>query len=216
MNNIIFKLAISFLIGIVLAGCAKKAPDDLRVLWPVPPTQPRLEHIGNYQAEVDFPKKQSKFKRWFHGITGQDGSSESALINPHGIIASSNRIYISDPAQKDIIVFDFNKFKITSFNHKNEYKTYLDEPRDLTISNDGDISIIDSEKRTIFTFDQNWKLINTIEDNNRFRHPTSLVINRETGWIYVSDYVADKIFVYDSNGNFLRLRRGRKFPWTVQ
>jgi len=86
----------------LLGGCAHPQP-DVRILWPLPPEQPRIEHLGNYQSTDDLPK--DRLKKWLDANLGI--VADPVFAEPGGIHAHGDQVYISGrtfrffPAQGD-------------------------------------------------------------------------------------------------------------------
>lgn len=183
-------------------GCIKKTPPDVRILWPPPPNQPRLEFIGNFQAEEDFPDKKNWLERWLLALTGGVDRA-GALLNPQDIVVHDNRAYISDPAQKNIIVFDFNDSSISAMLNPNLQAGQLKAPLGLTMSPAGEIFVIDVARKAVSVFSADGKQLRAIRDKMRLQHPSDVAIAPATGRIYISDAFTHKVAVYDKSGSHL-------------
>ena len=180
----------------------KNPLENVRILWPIPPDKPRLEHIGNIQTEKDFPKSTSHLEKWLQVVTG-DINSESAIINPHGILVDNNIAYVSDPAQHNIIVFNFEKRSISPLLNNGHKGGILDTPLGLAMDSKGHLFVADAGKKSILGFASDGRLLFTIGDENRLQRPTDIAFDSKADRLYISDSVAHRIFVYDLKGNYL-------------
>ncbi|PLX81373.1 MAG: hypothetical protein C0615_00030 [Desulfuromonas sp.] len=201
MKSLLVKYFILLILCYLATGCAKPTVDEVRILWPVPPAQPRMEHIGNYQAEADMPKDESRLQTWLRDVTGNN-NEDKALINPHGIHAKAGRVFISDPALDNIMVFDFEKATIEPLIN-DPFPIKLERPLGLVMNSVGNFVVVDARLRSIITIDAKGKLIESTTDTERLKRPVDIAINNENGWIYVSDSVTDQIIVYDQGGTYL-------------
>jgi len=183
-------------------GCMKKTEPDLRILWPPPPDQPRLEFIGNFQSAADFPDNKGWLEKWLIEVTGGIERA-GALLNPQDIAVYDNRAYISDPALKNIVIFDFNDASISSLLNSDQQAGMLKAPLGLTMNPQGEIFVIDGAQKAVCVFSTDGRQLHEFRDQSRFRNPTDIAIDPATGRIYISDAVTHKITVYDKSGNHL-------------
>lgn len=89
-------------------------------------------------------------------------------------------------------------------------ETPIDDPRDLFVGPDNKVYIVDAANNRIVVTDQNYKLDFTIDEfvNDQgipdgFTNPSGVFANLDA--IYVCDTDANRIVVFDHEGNFMRI-----------
>src|SRR6266568_1703985 len=88
-----------------LAGCAAE-PARRRFFWPSLPERPRIEWLGAYSSQYDFPKEgMSKL------ITGIIGETDALTFEKPLDIHSDGegKVYVTDPGVMGVYVYDMKK-----------------------------------------------------------------------------------------------------------
>ena len=89
-------------------------------------------------------------------------------------------------------------------------ETAMDDPRDLFVDDDGNVYIVDAANNRIIVTDANFKLKFTITDfindqgiPDSFTNPSGVFVTDKS--IYVCDTDANRIVIFDRDGNFERI-----------
>ncbi|XP_070579584.1 tripartite motif-containing protein 2-like [Ptychodera flava] len=132
---------------------------------------------------------------------GEKGSGVGQLNRPYGV-----KIVRNDTA----LVCDHNNNRIQSFNFNRNYDNMvqfmrLDElqPNDVTVFDDGNIVITDEGRREICVCDENGKVIRFFGKGN-ISLPVGIEVNPINSKLYVVDYGAHCVHIYDQDGNHIK------------
>lgn len=193
--KIYFSLLFCFLL-LILAGCAPPPP-QLRILWPPPPDEPRLEFLGSYASEDDFPK------------TATQKSTEAFLGKPDlsffkmpidAVLDSKGRVYVSDLYLGNIRVYDFE----AKTNHLlTEDVNILSQPLGLAIDSRDRLYVADGAAGRIVVFGPNHQVIQVIRHADLVK-PAYLFVDDSKDRLYVSDGKDSKVAIFDLAGNLLK------------
>lgn len=189
------KLVFGLLALAFLAGCAKEAVKP-RILWPPLPNRPRLEWIGTYYSQDDFPKAESE--KISDTLLGRNDLDFFAL--PFGIASNgAGLVFVSDPSSSTVKVFDFNGRKVFSLSQE---KIFF-RPYGMALDAQGRLYVGDTGHQKIFVFSPDLKPVATIGGKELFTKPVFMAINDKLGRLYVSDGYENKIVVFDLEGKHL-------------
>jgi DNA-binding beta-propeller fold protein YncE len=196
MKNSTCRISTLFLFAVMLltGGCAE--PQKLRVVFPPPPDEPRMEFIAVMYSQDDFPKGGAgRAARNILGSTAQDRFKTPAGIASDG----KGRVYIADIHDRNVKVFDFNDRSVNYLMKQ----TIFHNPAGLAVDADGRLYVGDVGSGKIFVFDPHGNPLYNFSDNALFEKPSYLAINNALGRLYVSDGKRNKIIVFDLQGNHL-------------
>lgn len=175
-------------------GCAGK--DPMRVLWPPPPNEPRLEWITLLRSEDDLALAGGK--KIIQAFVGE--AIGSRLSNPFGVASDGKgHVYVSEPARSKIVVFDFNRKKITDLSGGGALRT----PMGLAADSHGNIYVADQAAPAVFVFSPDRMLVAKIGDAETLKSPAYVAVNEKLDRIYVSDSNTHRISVFNRTGQFL-------------
>lgn len=186
MKRFLLPLLIAFTL---LAGCAPP-PADIRYIYPLPPDQPRIEWLGTYMSQDDFPK--SGWDIFLEKIIGKPPLD--FFSGPYGIAADgAGRVFVVDLYQKNVLIYDLNARTI---------KTLLDEPllnRPLFLSIDSKMQlyVADGESRKVLVFTTDGRLIRTYGNKDELVNPVYVKVDEPRRRLYISDTRGGGIHVYD-------------------
>lgn len=175
-----------------LAGCAAPPPAT-RYIYPVPPETPRVEWLGTYMSQDDFPKGGAQLA--FEAIAGKPPLD--LFTGPYGIVADgAGRVYVVDLFSQNIFIYDFNL---------NTVKTLFQEPvlrRPLYMDIDSkkQLYVADAESQKVFVFTPDGKLIRTYGSAEELTLPAYAEVDEARRRLYVSDTRQGQINVYDLDG----------------
>lgn len=180
---------------LLLAGCAAPEP-KLRIFWPPPPGDPRLEFIGVYSSQHSFPKTATQ--RRLESITGRADAAE--FISPFGIVSDGRGIvYVSDVHLRNVRVYDFNNQKVDFLS-----KTPIfDTPMGMALDRQGRLYIADSVKKMVLVFSPARTPLASIGSSKQLSRPVYLAVHDDLGRLYVSDGQQHQIVVFDLQGKHL-------------
>jgi len=164
-------------------------------VWPLPPEQPRVQHLLSFTTPKDMGAKKGFFARLWTFIAGED--TVDRIQSPHGIVSDGvGKVYVADWGSGIIHLFDLSKKKYDSF-----FKTKLgplESPIGLALDGDGLLYVTDSVLRRVFVF-KGTKNVSVIGDDSLSR-PTGVAINRTDKRLYVVDTGNHRIDVYGLDG----------------
>jgi DNA-binding beta-propeller fold protein YncE len=178
---------------------------DRPVLWPPPPEQPRIKHLGLLSSEADLKKEVSGLEAFGQLVFGKD--QIGVLNSPRGVILDENeRLFIADASGAVIHMMDLRTREYRQFS-KLGGELKLLSPIDLTIVNNN-IYVSDSILGRICVFD--------LEGNYKFsfgsdmlRRPAGIAYSTKQQKIYVADTIRHVIDVFDIEGRLLQEIGGR-------
>ncbi len=172
--------------------------DQVRILWPPPPNQPRLEFVGVFTSEDDLAKsKGSELLVTFLG----EGLGEN-LSRPTSVATlDTNTVLVSESGSGNIKVFDFAKGETREL-FQNPFPLF-EEPVDVAIDAGKNIFVVDQQRGFIAVFDSDLNPTHRIGLNVEFEKLEKLAIDSVTQKLYVSDSALNKVFAFDPAGQLL-------------
>jgi DNA-binding beta-propeller fold protein YncE len=181
--------------AILLAGCAKP-PEMPRILWPPPPDTPRLEFIGAYASQDDFPKTGPQ--AFTEGIVGKPPLA--LFKSPFGIVADARgKVYVSDMHDKNVRVYDLKAHTVNYlFKHP-----VLDTPFGMVMDGAGNIYVADGARGKVMVFSADGRPLFSFGSSEVLTKPAYLALNERLERIYVSDGAGHRIVVFDMRGKYL-------------
>lgn len=185
------RLILLVVAGLLFGGCAK--PVTERVLWPMPPNEPRLEWLGVYSNESSFPNQSMMSK-----IAGEGGGT---VFQRATGVASNGRgqVYVSDILLNQVKVFDFNAGKITDLAGGGVFK----DPVGVAVDKDGRIYVADAGQKVVLVYSSDHKPLFSFGGQDLFEKPAFLAVNDRLGQIYVTDSNGHRVVVFNKDGRHL-------------
>jgi DNA-binding beta-propeller fold protein YncE len=120
------------------------------------------------------------------------GSSVDALVHPAGSTIYKNSLFVCDPTQSKILVFDIRSKKhLNSFGSYGSLPNQLRGPQGICVDNSGNIYV--SQKDQIVKFDEYFKFINSFDLPGLF-----LDIKYYNEKLWVLSYHENEVLVLDS------------------
>ncbi|WP_243370893.1 6-bladed beta-propeller [Geotalea sp. SG265] len=189
------------LVAGTIFGCAS-APvaEKKRFFWPPLPDEPKIEWLGAYRTQNDMPKTSNQ--KLFESIVGQE---EVVKLNRAMGIASdgAGKVYVSDAASMQIVVFDFNVNKVHVLGDK-DLKSVMREPIGIALDNTGNLYVVDSYNKQVLVFNKDEALINRIKLQEDAKRPIGIAVDDQRKRLIVADPAVHNLEVYDFNGKHIK------------
>jgi DNA-binding beta-propeller fold protein YncE len=197
----------------VIGGCASTdeggrdgQEDRIQSLWPEPPEQPRLvfQTVLRSLADIRRENESEKLKRL---ATGRGVSTELVYEQPASIAARGGRIYVADPPNRSIVVFDVPRGRLFRFGVRPPH--VMQQPNSLAIDNAGRVYVLDSKAKKVMVFDALGLFLFEVGDPKAFTRPVGVAVSGDGKRIYVVDRGSlrdddHKVVVYSPSGEILQ------------
>ena len=185
---------------LMLVGCSTGPveKEEVDLVWPAPPEQPRIRYITSYSGQLDFSDT-SSFKAALLGVD-QTGLK---LMKPYGVTVSRDgkKMYVTDTRLHALVVFDFEKKSARPF--KTDAIGGLTTPLEVRIDSRDRIFVTDSAAGRVNIYSPDGKTLFTLGDGEGLQRPTGLAIDEKRDRIYVSDTPSHRILIYTLDGEFV-------------
>lgn len=180
-------------------GCAT-APEVVvvkkRVFYPYPPETPRVEFLGAYQNQHNFPKTAAQIRK--EKIFGKD--APLSFGRPVNVASDGKgRVYISDTEKGAVIIYDLVNYTIKKLGKDGVFI----KPSGLAVATDGKVYVTDTFKKKVFVFDKDNEPLFSIGENKEFEWPSNIAVHDRLGRLYVTDVKKHSVLAFDKNGEFL-------------
>ncbi len=190
------------------------AIDPSKLVWPPPPDVPRIRYITGVMGEEDLnPAPKKKKSTWMDrmaGVTLPGEEGRPRLKKPYGIaVDSKGLIYVADPGQAVIFVFNLEGKKI-GFRGVQQVIT----PAGLAIDDSDRLFVSDSTQHVILCYKPDGSL-ETSFGQDKLAKPVGIALDLENRYLYVVDSDLDKIFVFDADTYLLLRSFGQKSDATL-
>lgn len=175
----------------VVSGCSP--PPRQRVLWPIFPATPRIEWLGTYSSQDDFPK--TGWQVFGEVIMGK--TNPAVFKSPFGIASDSKGvIFVADSLDANLRVYDLSAQKVDYYSED----PLFSRPADLAIDVFDNLYVVDTDVGAVLVFDKNRRPLRVIGSPQELLAPAYIAIDAIRARIYVSDPRANKIVIYDRFG----------------
>jgi sugar lactone lactonase YvrE len=189
----------------VCFGCSR--PDgelfpvsDEPLVWPGPPEEPRIRHLGTISTEEDLKRGSSWTQSLGEFIFGK--KKIGVLLNPYGVaIDEDERLFVADTAGGVVHVFDLDSRAYEQFSDLGEGQSLI-MPVALAIVGEN-IYVVDSVLHKICVFDLRGKLKFSF-GSNHLKRPSGIAYHEKEDEVFVSDTPAHVVFVFDKSGGYKR------------
>lgn len=183
------------LVFVLLVSCAPP-PAKTRYLYPAPPNLSRVEWIGTYSNENDFPRE--GVAKVLDAIAGQ--ASAEGFDGPIGVaVNSKGLVLVSDLYLGKILGVDVERGDIFPFTIDLSFRNVLG----LAIDGQDRVFVADGLARNVSVLSPSGKLLYLIGGEEVFGKPSYLAINNRLGRLYVSDVTEHIIKVFSLDGQLL-------------
>lgn len=192
-------LTICLLLTIVI-GCA--TVPKMEYFLPPPPDRARLKFLYDLRNEADlYPQGRIPILTtvWYF-LTGRE-IQDFVLGQPQQVCAYDTRVYVTDVAQKNVMIFDFATKRVSSIGVEGV-------PTGITVDDEGRLYIADGLRLLIKVYDRNGNFLYQFGGKfgggtDEFSGPQGMAVDRERGLLYVADRGNNRISVFDLQGSFL-------------
>lgn len=179
-------------------GCAATAPvkEEALVVWPPPPSKPRLQWVATVYSEDGFPKTERQ--KMVEKLTGK--TSSIALKKPFGIVSDGEgRVYVGDVDAHHVLVFDYNRAEVGYLSSQSIFGLAAG----MALDAQGRIYVADAGRSTVMVFSPDRRHLFSFGGPGLFEKPGFVAVNDRLGRIYVSDGKGSKLVAMDMQGNHL-------------
>lgn len=159
------------------------------VLYPSSSDTARIQFLTRYDKSTDITGGQSGFKSF---VLGKE--PELPIVKPYGLASYSDKILIADPGSKGIEIIDLENKTFEYF--KSSGKGSLSLPVNCIFDTDGNLYVVDVEKRNVLIFDPKFNYLDKIQGDSSFK-PTDVIVLGDT--IYVTDPNNHRINAYEKS-----------------
>ncbi|MBI3996241.1 MAG: SMP-30/gluconolactonase/LRE family protein [Candidatus Omnitrophica bacterium] len=194
---------------VLLSGCATTGPQKVaEILWPPPPETPRIKFVGVLRNQEDLRALQGgkSGREWFEEALLGPKKVTSALLQPMGLALSRDgtRLYLTDYAKPDVLVFDFATKHVRSLGGNGGG---CQSPLGVAVDAADNLYIVDSTPKRIRVFSPSGAALRTISHESLER-PTGIAVDAARDRIYVADSATASakqhvIRVFDLAGTYL-------------
>jgi DNA-binding beta-propeller fold protein YncE len=153
-----------------------------RVMWPLPPDQPRYLYEATLRNASDLrdPSETSRLRR---ALVGDEDTA--SFSKPFAVAARAGRIYVSDSEARRIFVFDLSRRRTFSFGFRREGE--LKKPAGLALDGQGRVYVVDSTARRVVVFDALGMYLGDIDGHRQWVRPTAVAVSPDAQRLYVVD-----------------------------
>lgn len=188
------KILFNSLAALFLTGCA--GTDLPIVIYPLPPETPRVQWLGTYASQDNFPK--SGMDNFLEGLTGKPPLA--LFISPFGIAADSKGlIYVADALDRNLRVYDLEKKEVNYYSKEPLFAN----PYGVAIDAADNLYVVDGKKKSVFVFNSERQPLRSFGGPADFTGPTFIAVDDVRDRVYVSDSLGSKIVVFSRAGEKL-------------
>ncbi len=184
---------------------------------PAPPSPPppdllleggrKLTYERSFGSEREVRGKPGFWGRVMNFVAGE--AETRTLVRPYSIaVDSRGRAIVTDPGARGIHIFDFARNKYKFIERQEKGKDPMLAPQCLTLDDQDNLYVTDSESGKIFVFNSEGKFRRAIGSlrggEGYFKRPTGIAVDSAAQRIYVTDTLRFKIVVLDLSGKVLQ------------
>jgi DNA-binding beta-propeller fold protein YncE len=186
-NRTIKTLLALAVVSAFIYGCAAPLPD---LIWPSPPDPPRIKYIKAYRSGTDLDKGSVAA-----GLL-MGAKASIRLQKPMSVYAARDgKLYVTDTANADVLIFDQANKKAGSLRAMGVYGLF--KPIGFTQDSTGRMFVSDSQTDKVHVLDAEGKALSLLEPGTPFKQPTGMAIDEERKRLYVTDTHNHHIEVFD-------------------
>lgn len=198
------------LLTVLFQGCSTKEIVKVKqevVVFPPPPSEPRIAYIGTYRGEKKGEPKLSTLDA-FLGETIESKASNPVIIKPYGVSSYNSKIYVVDTAADFVYEIDEKTKDVAHIGRSGAGA--LAGPVDVAFDSDGTMYVSDMRLKTVLAFNQKGEYQFAIGERLTFVHPTGIAIDKKLNRLYVADTKGHKFVVFDLKTKKLLFEVGKR------
>ncbi len=202
------------LVILTLAGCAatpKEAP-FIPPVFPAAPDAPRFiyERTLSFSDNVEQASSVTERLRLF--AVGEKKGAK-ALVKPFGVAVHRGRVYVTDTAQRLVVMFDIPGGRYVEIGV--DKPGQLTKPMGIDVSSQGEVFVSDMTLRRVLVYDGDGKFLRSIGDKDTLQRPSSVAVNPAGTRLYVADTggvdsESHHVYVYDARTGALLQTIGKR------
>ena len=173
-----------------MVGCAvaplpaPKAPN--LPVFPPAPEEARFIYERSLYSSADV-LKENKNATMRQLLTGESASSAEGLGKPYGVAVFQGRVYVSDTAQRSVVVFDIPGQRFFRIGEE-DGSGKLTMPIGLDVDGKGNLYVADNSAKLVKVYDMDGKFLRTLAgDGTWFERPSGIAVDSEGSKVYVVD-----------------------------
>lgn len=200
INRFISKFVVVAAMAVFFAGCAgQQVKSEQRFFWPPLPERPRLEWLGAYSNQNDFPKE--GFAAFMEKIVG--GEEGMSLTKPVDIYSDGKgKVFVADPGLQGVMVFDMKERQVAMLGGENASIQFT-SPVAVTGDSKGLIYVSDSNKGRILIFDSDGTPRRVVDTKPHVTRNGSVALDEKRQRMLVVDTREHRLVVLDMQGNLI-------------
>ncbi|GEM_PF-5326733 len=165
---------------------------DAERVWPAPPYQPILKFLGVFTSANNFAEGPCE---------GSLGVGFEKLKYPiSSCLIGGDKILVVERTPPDIKLIDFTQRDVSPLFDQERPFT---EPVDLAVDGDDNIYVADRKQQQVLVFTERLKPVRKIGAPLELKSLEKIVLNKETGVLYLTDSFLNEGFAFDLEGTLL-------------
>lgn len=173
--------AAGLLAALLAGGCATAppAPEEPKLVWPAPPEPARIQFVRSITSKDDL-KSDTTFTSAMATFLAGEQIPDGRIASPAGlaISADAQRLYVADPLQHMVFVFDFALRELR--------KIEVGYPTGVALDDQENIYVVDGVEKGVQVFDRTGKELRKINDKSMVR-PNGIAVDSQHDRVYVVD-----------------------------
>jgi DNA-binding beta-propeller fold protein YncE len=162
-------------------GCASAppAPEEPKLVWPAPPEPARIQFVRSITSKDDL-KGDTTFTAAMATFLAGEQIPEGRIASPAGLAVSADaqRLYVADPLQHKVFVFDFALKELRKFD--------VGYPTGIALDDQENIYVVDGVEKGVKVFDRTGNELRRINDKSMVR-PNGIAVDSQHDRVYVVD-----------------------------
>jgi DNA-binding beta-propeller fold protein YncE len=164
------------------------------LIWPQPPSQPRIRFLQIVSKPEDLGIRPSFWKRVVEIVFGAE---ENWFIRPTGVAALGKTLYVADPGAQAFWILNPEAQRFTKIRSAGDQE--LISPVAVAPGTKGRVYLADSYLGKVFVYNAEGNLVQTITGTN-FLRPTGVAYDPIRDRLYVADSGAHRVWIFSGDG----------------
>ena len=152
-------------------------------MYPAPPDQPRFIYERTLQTNEDV-EDLTTMDRLKVMATGQPLQVQG-LVKPYGVAVHQGRVYVTDTAQRAVLMFDIPGRRFRQFGQEDAGQ--LHKPIGIAVSMDGEVYVADVIARRVLVYDGEGRYRRIVGSDQLLRRPAGVALSPDGRRLYVVD-----------------------------